>query len=106
VAAIVSAWAAKDAHGAGEWIRALPAGAERDRSSESFAGAIANKFPREAWDWVLAISDNLGRDRAAAQVVKVMAERDPATTRQWIESGPFPAETKTTLLAALPRSRK
>ncbi len=101
VAAIADAWAAKDARSAAEWVASLQPGADRDRGAEAVVRAVASTSPREAWDWALSIQDPPGRDRAAAQVAKTMALRDPDTARQWIETGPFSAQTKVELQAAL-----
>jgi hypothetical protein len=101
MAAIAASWAAKDPHGAADWINALTPGTERDRSTESLATTIAERFPRAAWDWALTISDDAGRTRAATQVARMMAARDPATARSWIETGPFPPEVKAQLQALI-----
>jgi hypothetical protein len=103
MAAIASAWAKKDAQGAAEWVASM-AGAERDRSAGSLVLAVAERYPREAWDWALSIDDTVERNRAASHVAKVMAARDAATARQWIETGPFTAETKAELQTALERA--
>ena len=47
----------------------MPPGAERDRSAESFASAVAQTFPREAWEWALSIGDSAGQLRAATERV-------------------------------------
>jgi RNA polymerase sigma factor (sigma-70 family) len=104
LAAATSTWAAKDAHGAAEWVASMPAGAERDCSARSLVMAIAERFPREAWEWVLNINDPAQRSDPAAYTAKMMAKRDPATARQWIESGPFTAEVRAELQAALERA--
>ena len=101
MAAIASNWATKDARGVAEWVNSMPPGAERDKSAESLVLAVADKFPREAWDWALSIEETEARKRAATQVAKAMAARDSATARRWIETGPFTAELKAQLQAAL-----
>jgi len=106
MAAIASAWAAKDAHGAAGWVASLPAGAQRDRSAESFASALAGTFPREAWNWATSIGDSAGRLRAATETIKTMAARDPATARQWIEAGPFSLEAKLELQSVVEKAGK
>jgi hypothetical protein len=105
-AAIASAWAAKDAPGAAEWVASMAPGAERDRSAGSLVFAVAEKFPREAWDWALSIGDTAERNRAAVHAAKMMAARDPVTARQWIETGPFPAEVKAEFQSALERTSR
>ena len=105
-AAIVPVWSAKDPQGAAGWVAGLPAGPARDRSAESLALALAGEFPREAWGWALSITDTSRRDHAALGAAKAMAARDAVTAQQWIEAGPFPAETKMRLVSSLTSSSK
>jgi hypothetical protein len=101
-AAIVTTWAAKDAGGAAAWVASLSPGPDRDRTASSLVLAIMDRYPREAWEWALGIGDATERNNMAGLVAKGMAARDPETARRWIESGPFPPETKKQLQAALP----
>jgi RNA polymerase sigma factor (sigma-70 family) len=100
-AAIVSAWAAKDATGAASWVASQSPGPDRDRTTSSLVVAIVDRYPREAWEWALGISDAIQRSAMANFVARGVAAHDPETARRWIESGPFPADAKKLMQAAL-----
>jgi len=102
--AIVSGWAAKDVHGAADWVTSLAPGAERDGAADALVRAAVQQYPREAWDWAVSIQDQATRERAASFAAQIMAVRDPAMARQWIESAPLSAGEKLQLQAALPKA--
>lgn len=104
MSAVVSSWAAKDAHGAAEWVSAL-SGPERERSAGTLALALAEKYPRETLEWVMTISDPMQRTHVAAQAARLMAIRDPAAARQWVEAAPFTAEMKAQLQSSFERAQ-
>jgi hypothetical protein len=104
LAAVSSGWAAQDPQSAAAWLSSLPAGAQRDRSAEAFATAVANTFPQESWAAVTSIGDESVRLRAATETLQVIGSRDPVAARQWIETGPFRAENKVQLQAAVDRA--
>ena len=101
LAAAASNWAAQDAHSAAEWLSGLPAGAERDRSAQSFVYAVADKYPRDAWDWALSVEDPSARAALATHVAKQVAARDPATALQWVDNGALPPETKSAIHSSI-----
>jgi hypothetical protein len=105
-AAAVKSWARTDPEGASAWVSTLAPGAERDHSVQALVQTIAEASPQEAWGLALSIVDPDERTKAATQAAKMMAARDPSTARQLIDAGPFSAQIKTQLQAAISQPGK
>jgi hypothetical protein len=68
--------------------------------------ALASQSPQQAWQWALTIQEDARRNEAAARAANAIAARDPAIARQWIDAGPFTAQTKADLVNGLGKPMK
>jgi hypothetical protein len=84
--ATVEAWAAEDAWGASEWIKAQPPGESRDIAAHHLARALRTEEPESAWAWATDIGDAATRVEAQAAVLRKWRDSSAAEARAAVEA--------------------
>ena len=79
-----------------KWLRALPAGENRDAAFQALANQLARSEPAQAKAGFQQLSPE-GQDSASSDLVKRLYEQDPVQARQWAESLP-PGNAQATAL--------
>ncbi|MFN0127161.1 MAG: hypothetical protein ACKV19_10815 [Verrucomicrobiales bacterium] len=81
-------WVGQDPEAASAWLRARPAGEERDSLVRSFTHVALAVDPPMALEWSATIGDPKIRDVALERNYLTWAREDPESARAWLEGTP------------------
>lgn len=88
VTTVISAWAGRDPHAAGDWLRSLEPGTQLDDAYTRYAVTIAHTNPETALAWSDAVTDDAKRLRVTRSILVRWLQRDPDKALEWLEQVP------------------
>lgn len=83
---IVLRWTDKDYNGAATWLRAFPAGGDRDRAVAAFAPLVVATEPPSAVDWAITIAAPDQRTAALREIWTAWEEKSPGAAPAYFQS--------------------